>query len=103
MIFIITYLAVGMITTGSLSAGCITSEKEAGTWPGLMTTPLEEGQILMGKALGVFRRCLPIWILMFTHIMVFTFAGYIHPAAILQLILPAQILDPAARPVIPSS
>ena len=43
------------------SAGAaVTSEREARTWPILLTTPLENRQIIKGKAMGLFRRNLPL-------------------------------------------
>jgi len=52
LIFVID-LAVG-------AAGAITKEREARTWPILLTTPLEDGEIIKGKAIGVFLRNLPL-------------------------------------------
>ncbi len=46
------------ITTGSASA--IPREKEARTWPILLTTPLDDRQIVRGQALGVLRRNAPL-------------------------------------------
>jgi ABC-type transport system involved in multi-copper enzyme maturation permease subunit len=42
------------------AAGAVTREREARTWPILLATPLEAGEIIKGKALGVFRRNLPL-------------------------------------------
>lgn len=42
------------------AAGAITREKEARTWPVLLTTPLDDRQIVRGKALGALRRNLPL-------------------------------------------
>jgi len=39
-----------------LAAGSITHEKEAGTWPILLATPLDDMEILHGKAIAAFRR-----------------------------------------------
>ena len=44
--------------TGSASA--IPREKEARTWPILLTTPLGDGEIVRGQALGILRRNLPL-------------------------------------------
>lgn len=49
-----------VISTTSASASAITREKEARTWPILLTTPLENGEIVRGKAIGALRRNLPI-------------------------------------------
>jgi hypothetical protein len=45
-----------VINTTSASASSITREKEARTWPILLTTPLDDGQIVRGKAMGVLFR-----------------------------------------------
>jgi len=39
-----------------ISAGSLTMEKEARTWPILLTTPLSNEEIVRGKAIAVFRR-----------------------------------------------
>ena len=38
------------------ATGAITREKEARTWPILLTTPLDDGEIVKGKAVGAVRR-----------------------------------------------
>ena len=38
----------------------------------------------LGKAAGVFRRCLPIWLFLACHIILFAGVGFIRPIAILQ-------------------
>jgi ABC-type transport system involved in multi-copper enzyme maturation permease subunit len=52
LIFVID-LAVG-------AAGAIAKEREARTWPILLMTPIDDGEIIKGKAIGVFRRNLPL-------------------------------------------
>jgi len=42
------------------AAGAITREREARTWPALLTAPLDDAEIIKGKAVGVFRRNLPL-------------------------------------------
>ena len=49
------YLVV-MIRLAVFSAGSLTMEKEARTWPILLTTPLTDGEIVRGKAVAAFRR-----------------------------------------------
>ena len=49
-----------MIRLAVLSAASITSEKEGMTWPILLTTPLEDREILYGKGIAAFRRNLPL-------------------------------------------
>ena len=48
-----------VIDVAVAAAGAITKEREARTWPILLTTPLEPGEIIRGKAIGVIRRNLP--------------------------------------------
>ena len=45
-----------MIRLAVFSAGSLTMEKEARTWPILLTTPLADGEIIRGKAVAAFRR-----------------------------------------------
>ena len=64
-----------------LSATSITSEKEARAW----ATSMDDWHILLGKAAGVFRRCLTIWLLLAGHVLFFVLVRYIHPIAIVHL------------------
>jgi len=86
-VFIAAYFFLGMLRTASSAATSITSEKEARTWPILLTTPLAEKQIVLGKIIGSALRGWPFWFLLAAHVVVFTLAGCIHPAAILPLVL----------------
>ncbi len=81
------YLGTGILTTAVLSATSITSEKEARTWPLLLGTTLSDWHIFLGKAGGIFRRCLPVWMLLFGHLVVFSLVGYVHPIAIPQMLI----------------
>ncbi|MEJ2701199.1 MAG: ABC transporter permease subunit [Sedimentisphaerales bacterium] len=45
-----------MIRLAVFSAGSVTREKEARTWPVLLTTPLDDNEIVRGKAIVAFRR-----------------------------------------------
>jgi ABC-type transport system involved in multi-copper enzyme maturation permease subunit len=85
MIYVTIFLGLGMLFTIVLPATSITSEKEARSWPLLLATTLGEGQILFGKFVGVARRCLPAWLFLFGHLVLFTVAGYIHPIALVQV------------------
>lgn len=58
------YLII-MIRMAVFSAGGITVEKEARTWPILLATPLEDKEIVRGKAIAAFRRNLPLLLLYF--------------------------------------
>ncbi|MBN2138796.1 MAG: hypothetical protein JW720_13390 [Sedimentisphaerales bacterium] len=81
----VVFVSLGTLFTIILPATCITSEKESLAWPLLLTTTLGEWQILGGKFAGVVRRCLPVWCLLFGHIVLFILAGVIHPIALFQV------------------
>ena len=85
VVYVIIFAMVGTLFSAVLSATAITSEKEARSWPILLATPLGDTHILLGKALGIFRRCLPIWGVLAAHVIVFTLVGYIHPIALFHL------------------
>jgi len=83
--YVLMFTVIGSIFTIVLSATSITSEKETRSWPILLATSMDDWHILMGKAIGVFSRCLPIWLLMAGHIILFVCFKYIHPIAILYM------------------
>ena len=47
---------VSLVRVAISAAGAITREKESGAWPVLLTTPLDDGQIMRGKAFAALRR-----------------------------------------------
>jgi len=53
---------VFLIRLGVGAAGSIAREKEARTWPVLLATPLDSGEIVWGKAFGILRR--DLWLLL---------------------------------------
>ena len=83
--YMLMFTVIGSVFTIVLSATSVTSEKETRSWPILLATSMDDWHILMGKAIGVFRRCLPIWLLMAGHIFLFICMRYIHPIAILHM------------------
>lgn len=83
MLCTILFLVIGLLGSIFLSATTITSEKETRSWPILLSTTLSDWQILMGKAVGTFRRCLPVWVFLLAHVVLFVSLGYIHPAALI--------------------
>jgi ABC-type transport system involved in multi-copper enzyme maturation permease subunit len=87
MAFILAYFALGLLRTATASATCITSEKEARTWPILLTTPLSARNIALGKILGSCLQAWLFWFLLYTHIVVFSIAGCIPLAAFIPLML----------------
>ncbi|MHC4617037.1 MAG: ABC transporter permease [Planctomycetota bacterium] len=85
MFYVTIFMAAGMLITIVIPATCITSEKESRSWPLLLATTLSDNQIIFGKFVGVVRRCLPVWLFLFGHLLLFAFIGYIHPVAIGQM------------------
>jgi ABC-2 type transport system permease protein len=57
------FYLIAMIRMAMFSAGSIAFEKEARTWSVLLTTPLEDREIVRGKAIAAFRRNYPILLL----------------------------------------
>ncbi|MBN2312597.1 MAG: ABC transporter permease subunit [Sedimentisphaerales bacterium] len=88
--FVLIALGLGLLSTVVLSATCITSEKESRSWPLLLATTLDDRAILFGKWAGILRRCLPAWIWLLGHMVIFSLAGFIHPVAILQIVCMAM-------------
>ncbi|MFC1792538.1 ABC transporter permease [Planctomycetota bacterium] len=87
MVFILVYFFFGLLRTATYAATSITSEKEAQTWPILLTTPLTEKQIVFGKIISSCIGGWAFWFLLSAHVVVFSLAGCIPPAAILPLAL----------------
>ena len=85
--YVLMFTVIGSVFTIVLSATSVTSEKETQSWPILLATSMDDWHILLGKAIGVFRRCLPIWLLMVGHISLFICMRYIHPVAILHVLI----------------
>jgi ABC-type transport system involved in multi-copper enzyme maturation permease subunit len=83
--YVLMFTVIGSVFTIILSATSVTSEKETQSWPILLATSMDDWHILMGKAIGVFRRCLPIWLLMTGHIFLFICLRYIHPIAMFHM------------------
>ena len=84
IIYALVFMGLGTLFAIILPATCITSEKESRAWPLLLTTTLGDWQILGAKFVGVLRRSLPIWCLLFGHIILFVLTGFIHPVAVFQ-------------------
>jgi ABC-type transport system involved in multi-copper enzyme maturation permease subunit len=85
--YVMMFTVIGSVFTIILSATSVTSEKESRSWPILLATSMDDWHILMGKAIGIFRRCLPIWLLMAGHIFLFICMKYIHPIAIIHMLM----------------
>lgn len=77
-IFGIVFMAIALLITATVPAATVTSERESGALPLLLTTTLTDWQILFGKFFGAIRRCLPVWGLLMGHLTVFVVVGYLH-------------------------
>jgi ABC-type transport system involved in multi-copper enzyme maturation permease subunit len=83
--YALLFMFIGLVMTVIFAATRITPEKESQSWTLLLTTPLSDWEILIGKAVGAVRRCTPIWGLLAGHVLFFVLIGYIHPIAIFHL------------------
>jgi ABC-type transport system involved in multi-copper enzyme maturation permease subunit len=84
-LFVTILMGLGMLFTIVLAATTITSEKQACSWPVLLTTTLTDGQILFGKFAGAFCHCLPPWLLLFGHLIFSVLVGLLDPVVIGQM------------------
>ncbi|HET6430208.1 MAG TPA: ABC transporter permease subunit [Phycisphaerae bacterium] len=85
MAFLTVLALLATLVTMIVAATPVTSEKESQSWPSLLATTLGPWQILLGKAAGVVRRVLPVWLLLIAHVVLFTCVGYLHPIVALHL------------------
>lgn len=83
--YALMFLLMGSVFTLVRSATSITSEKESRTWPLLLATSMSDWQIVLGKAIAVCRRSLPVWLLLAGHLVLFVAIRFIHPIAIVHL------------------
>jgi ABC-type transport system involved in multi-copper enzyme maturation permease subunit len=87
VLYVWLFLGLAMLFNIILPATCITFEKESRSWPLLLTTTLSDWQILLGKFVGVLRRCGPMWLLLLAYVVAFSCAKLIHPLAILHIVI----------------
>jgi ABC-type transport system involved in multi-copper enzyme maturation permease subunit len=62
------FMGLGALSVTVFPATCIASEKEARSWPLLLTTTVTDWEILCGKFVGVLRRSLPIWLILIVYL-----------------------------------
>jgi ABC-type transport system involved in multi-copper enzyme maturation permease subunit len=92
--YFLIFAGMGLASIVIFSASCITSEKEAGTWPLLLTTTLTYWEILFGKCAGILRRSIPSWAMLFIFLIPFwnidlvNFDGLFH---LIMLVLGTNI------------
>jgi len=78
-------LGAGALLTITASATVIGRERESQAWPLLLVTPLTDGDILIGKFVGVLRRCGVVWLLLLAYVAGFAWAKCLRPLAIVQV------------------
>ncbi len=84
-VFVIAFFFMLLLRIATVSSTSVTSEKEARTWPILLTVPLDEKRIAFEKIVASCLVAWPFWLLLAAHIIVFALAGCIHPLAIIPL------------------
>lgn len=98
-VFLCAEVILSTVATAILAATGITAEKEAGSWHLLLSTTLTDRQIVLGKLVGVLRRCLPVWLLPIGHVLLFVAIrvfwmayhtrppNFVHPILLLYTVL----------------
>jgi hypothetical protein len=65
--YVLFLWAVASIRTAAMAAASIATEHEARTWPILLTTALEDRQILRDKLVAVLKRNLGLWLILLVN------------------------------------
>jgi ABC-type transport system involved in multi-copper enzyme maturation permease subunit len=82
--FLVTILtALAFLRTASLAALSISSEKQARTWPMLLTTPIEDRNIVRMKLKAIIKKTAHLWILIFGDVILFSLLLVLSPLAII--------------------
>ena len=91
----VTVIAVfAFLRIAILSAQSISTEKQSRTLPILLTTPLEDADILKKKRRAIFKKTSLYWYLIYGDIVLFTVLTVLHPIAIIGVsvaIVPAVL------------
>jgi len=87
LMYLSLFLCLGILFTISVPATVISSERESRTWPILLVTPLTNRDLLLGKLVGVLRRCGAVWLPLLAYVVAFTCAGGFHPQAVVHVTL----------------
>lgn len=83
--YALLFLSLGALCVLVLASTMVTKEKESGTWPVLLSTGLEDRQILYDKTAAIFIRCLPVWCFLGVHFILASLMGYSHPILLAML------------------
>ncbi len=87
IVFVLVYFFIALIRTSTFASTSITTEKEARTWPILLTSPLTEKEIVFGKIIGSLMRAWPYWVIFAAHLVFFILIGYIRVFVFVPLVL----------------
>ena len=87
MMYIWIFMGLGMFSVTVFPSTCITSEKESRSWPLLLTTTLNDWHILFGKFIGVLRRSIFVWLLLFIYVSLFWVFQCVRPLTLVHIIL----------------
>jgi ABC-type transport system involved in multi-copper enzyme maturation permease subunit len=85
LLYVFGFLGAAVLLTITASASVISTERESRTWPLLLLTPLTDREILLGKFVGVLRRCGPVWLVLLAYVAGFAYARCFHPLAAVQV------------------
>ena len=80
--YVAIFMGLGALAVTVVPASSITSEKETRAWPLLLTTMVSDWEILLGKFVGVLRRCLPIWAVLLVYVWGMAPEGMIQAAGL---------------------
>ncbi|MFC1634544.1 ABC transporter permease [Planctomycetota bacterium] len=87
MLYVWVFMGLGMLSVTVFPSTCITTEKECRAWPLLLTTTLNDWQIVFGKFIGVLRRSFFLWLLLFVYVGLFGTVKLVGPLAFFHIIL----------------
>lgn len=84
------FIMIGLspfVLTLLFSAGAISSEKENGTWPILLVTPLSGWTILLGKTVGIIKKTCVYWLSVLGLLWVLIYVSGFPPVTSLLVLL----------------
>ena len=84
-VYVWSFLGLAVLITMIVPASVMSAERESRAWPVLLLTPLTDREILLGKFVGVLRRCGAVWLLLLAFVAAFAYADFFHPLAIVQI------------------
>ncbi|MCF7955038.1 MAG: ABC transporter permease [Phycisphaerae bacterium] len=86
-LFVLGFMIYGAIFTVIFPASCIPAEKESRSWVMLMSTSLTDRQILIGKFVGILRKCMFPWSLLLLFLLYTSVLQITHPITVIFITL----------------